>query len=105
MIWTVYKMIEQFFNSKGYILNAEKLPGRELPINATALLISKLNNQKLTESDLHKIIKEEFEDELGRIAIRIKWDSSYSGQFDLWYGDESGPLFDYKKTIVVESLF
>lgn len=47
-----YKMIEQFFNSKGYILNAEKLPGRELPINATALLISKLNNQKLTESDL-----------------------------------------------------
>lgn len=51
------------------------------------------------------IIKEEFEDELGRIAIRIKWDSSYSGQFDLWYGDENGPLFDYKKTIVVESLF
>ena len=51
------------------------------------------------------IIKEEFEDEEGRIAIKIKWNSTYSGQFDLWYGDESGPLFDYKKTIVVESLF
>ena len=51
------------------------------------------------------IIKEEFEDEKGRIAIKIKWNSTYSGQFDLWYGDESGPLFDYKKTIIVESLF
>lgn len=51
------------------------------------------------------IIKEEFEDEQGRTAIKIKWDSTYSGQFDLWYGDESGPLFDYKKTIIVESLF
>ena len=51
------------------------------------------------------IIKEEFEDEQGHIAIRLKWNSTYSGQFDLWYGDESGPLFDYKKTIVVESLF
>ena len=51
------------------------------------------------------IKKEEFEDDMGRSAIRIKWDSSYSGQFDLWYGDENGPMFDYKKTIVVESLF
>ena len=30
--------------------------------------------------------------------IKLKWDSTYSGQFDLFYGD-------YKKTIVVESLF
>lgn len=51
------------------------------------------------------IIKEEFKDTAGRTAIRIKWNSSYSGQFDLWYGDENGPLFDYKKTVVVESLF
>lgn len=51
------------------------------------------------------IKKEEFEDDMGRSAIRIKWDSSYSGQFDLWYGDENGPMFDYKKTVVVESLF
>ena len=32
-----------------------------------------------------------------RIAI-VKWDSPYSGQFDLFYGE-------YKKTIIVESLF
>ena len=31
--------------------------------------------------------------------------TTYSGQFDLWYGDKDGPLLDYKKTIVVESLF
>lgn len=31
-------------------------------------------------------------------TVNIKWDSSFSGQFDLYYGD-------YKKTIVVESLF
>ena len=49
--------------------------------------------------------KEIFEDEQGRNAIKIKWTSPYSGQFDLWYGDNNGPLFDYKKTIVVESLF
>ena len=30
--------------------------------------------------------------------ISLKWISSYSGQFDLWYGS-------YKKTIIVESLF
>ena len=58
-----------------------------------------LSNDKLP------IQKEIFEDEQGRNAIRVKWTSPYSGQFDLWYGDEDGPLFDYKKTIVVESLF
>ena len=31
-------------------------------------------------------------------TVKIKWASSYSGQFDLYYGD-------FKKTIVVESLF
>lgn len=51
------------------------------------------------------LIKEPFTDEEGRPAIKIKWNSTYSGQFDLWYGDAEGPLFDYKKTIVVESLF
>lgn len=51
------------------------------------------------------IIMKQFEDEQGRNAISIKWDSTYMGQFDLWFGDENGPLFDYKKTIVVESLF
>ena len=51
------------------------------------------------------VLREEFKDEKGRTAIKIKWDSSYSGQFDLWYGDENGPRADYKKTIVIESLF
>lgn len=51
------------------------------------------------------IQKEIFEDEQGRTAIKIKWMTTYSGQFDLWYGDSDGPLLDYKKTIVVESLF
>lgn len=41
----------------------------------------------------------------GYPAVKIVWTSSYSGQFDLWYGDVDGPLFDYQKTIVVESLF
>lgn len=66
---------------------------------------SSLYGQWYTSSDKIPIIKEEFEDEQGRNAIRIKWNSAYSGQFDLWFGDESGPLFDYKKTIIVESLF
>lgn len=48
---------------------------------------------------------EPFEDEQGRTAIKIRWNSTYSGQFDLWFGDEDGPLLDYKKTIIVESLF
>lgn len=30
--------------------------------------------------------------------IIVTWEQSYSGQFDLYYGE-------YKKTIVVESLF
>lgn len=51
------------------------------------------------------ILKKEYENEKGNPAIKIKWDSTYSGQFDLWYGDKDGPLFDYKKTIIVESLF
>ena len=51
------------------------------------------------------VLKEEFKDQKGRNAIKIKWDSSYSGQFDLWFGDENGPIEDYKKTIIIESLF
>ena len=41
----------------------------------------------------------------GYPAVKVKWNSSYSGQFDLYFGDETGPLLDYQKTIVVESLF
>ena len=39
-----------------------------------------------------------FEDELNPQHIRLRWESSYSGQFELKYGS-------YTKTIVVESLF
>ena len=62
-------------------------------------------NWYISNSNKLPILKKEFKDDLGRIAIKIKWDSTYSGQFDLWYGDKDGPLFDYKKTIIVESLF
>ena len=44
------------------------------------------------------ISSNEFIDEEGYPAIKIKWTSSYSGQFTLSYGD-------FEKTIVVESLF
>lgn len=47
----------------------------------------------------------EFIDDNGHAAVTLKWTKSYSGQFDLYYGDKTGPLLDYKKTIVVESLF
>ena len=50
------------------------------------------------------IIKESFIDEKGRNAIRIKWNSSYSGQFDLLFKDNRN-IVKYKKTIVIESLF
>ena len=39
-----------------------------------------------------------FTDEKGFPAVKIKWNSTYSGQFELSYGN-------YNKTIVVESLF
>ena len=37
--------------------------------------------------------------------IKLVWTKPISGQFNLWFGDANGPLFDYEKTIVVESLF
>jgi hypothetical protein len=52
-----YKFIEEFFNCKGYILNVDKMPGRVLPTNATALLVSKVNNNKLTISDLQEYME------------------------------------------------
>ena len=41
---------------------------------------------------------EPFTDERGFPAVKVKWNSTYSGQFELSYGN-------YSKTIVVESLF
>ena len=52
-----YKFIEEFFNRKGYIINVDKMPGRVLPTNATALLVSKVNNNKLTISDLQEYME------------------------------------------------
>ena len=51
------------------------------------------------------VTAETYETKEGYPAIKIKWNTSYSGQFDLWYGNEDGPILDCKKTIVVESLF
>ena len=55
-----FKMIEEFFIRKGYVINTAKLPGRALPINATALLISKLNNGKLTLVTLQEYMEKYF---------------------------------------------
>lgn len=46
-----------------------------------------------------------FINEDGYNSICIKWDQSYSGQFDIWFGHENKEQAKYKKTIVVESLF
>lgn len=41
----------------------------------------------------------------GYNAINLKWEQSYSGQFDIWFGSEKKEDAKYIKTIVVESLF
>ena len=46
-----------------------------------------------------------FKNAEGYNSITIKWDQSYSGQFDMWFGHEDKEQAKYKKTIVVESLF
>lgn len=45
-----------------------------------------------------------FVDERNYSSVKIKWNSSYSGQFDLFYRDINGTEIA-QKTIVVESLF
>lgn len=50
------------------------------------------------------VIMERFIAESGRPGVKIKWNSSSSGQFTLWYGQE-GHQKNFTKTIVVESLF
>lgn len=50
------------------------------------------------------IEKSEYKDENGRMAIKIKWNSTYSGQFELLFTDASASI-EYKKTIIIESLF
>ena len=52
-----FKQIEVWFKEKGYIINEIKLPGKVLPVNATGLLISKNNHNKLTKEDLKEYIE------------------------------------------------
>ena len=43
--------------------------------------------------------------ERGIPQVVLKWNTTYSGQFELYYGNEKGPYDNFIKTIVVESLF
>ena len=52
------------------------------------------------------VLLEKFKTERNIPGVKIKWNSSYSGQFTLWYGNkEIGHDKNFSKTIVVESLF
>ena len=48
---------------------------------------------------------QKFVTEDGYPGVKVKWCTSYSGQFTLWYGDKEGHFKNFSKTIVVESLF
>lgn len=50
------------------------------------------------------IVKEVLIDDNKKNSIKIKWNSSYSGQFDLYFEDKKNNK-KYNKTIIVESLF
>lgn len=51
------------------------------------------------------VIYKEFKNDEGYNSITIKWNSPLSGQFDIWFGPDKLEEAEYKKTIVVESLF
>jgi len=46
----------------------------------------------------YPVVLEPYEDEKGNACVKVKWVSPYSGEFELSIGN-------YKKSIVVESLF
>ena len=49
---------------------------------------------------------EKFKTQRGTPGVKVKWNTSYSGQFTLWYGiKNNGHMKNFQKTIVVESLF
>jgi hypothetical protein len=52
-----YKLIEDWFQRSGYVLNTERLPGRELPMNATALIVSKANKNTLSIQELQEFMQ------------------------------------------------
>ena len=47
---------------------------------------------------------QKFKTEDGYPAVKVKWNSSYSGQFTLWYGKDQHEK-NFNKTIVIQSLF
>ena len=50
------------------------------------------------------VILEKFTTPRGIPGVKVKWNSSYSGQFTLWFGKDAH-YKNFSKTIVVESLF
>lgn len=60
--------------------------------------ISKESKLNWSVSDKAPVKLQPYTDENGFACVKVKWMSTYSGQFDLMIGN-------YKKTIVVESLF
>ena len=71
----------------------------------TYFVDTKENGQWHLDGPKVPVSLEPFVDERGAHGVRVKWNSSYSGQFTLWFGNEEGHYKNYSKTIVVESLF
>lgn len=67
---------------------------------------SKLGGDWFIDGPKVPVVLEKIVTERDTPGVKIKWTSSYSGQFTLWYGHkESGHEKNFSKTIVVESLF
>ena len=66
---------------------------------------------KNTDGDWHidgpkvPVILEKFTTPRGIPGVKVKWNSSQSGQFTLWFGKDHSNFKNFVKTIVVESLF
>ena len=66
---------------------------------------------KNTDGDWHidgpkvPVILEKFITPRGIPGVKVKWNSSQSGQFTLWFGKNHSNFKNFVKTIVVESLF
>ena len=67
-------------------------------------IYNSLNDKWYLDNDLPLSYKT-YRTSEGYNAIKLKWDTSMSGQFDLWFGHSDKEKAKYKKTIVVESLF
>lgn len=66
---------------------------------------------KNTDGDWHidgpkvPVTLEKFTTSRGIPGVKVKWNSSQSGQFTLWFGKNHSNFKNFVKTIVVESLF